>query len=45
MQFAADLKFERPTLTDVVALSNMGRAGRLIARRSTPARSANHQLE
>ena len=36
---------ERPTLTDKVALRNLGRAGGLTARRSTPARSANHELE
>ena len=44
MQFAAILKFERPTLTDDAAQRNVGRAGWLIARRSTPARSANHTL-
>ena len=45
MQFAAVLKFERPTLTDDAAQRNMGRAGWLTARRSTPARSANHELD
>ena len=42
--FAAILKFERPTLTDD-AQGNVSRAGWLTARRSTPTRSANHQLE
>ena len=36
---------ERPTLTDEMALRNLGRAGELTARRSTPARSDNHELE
>ena len=45
MQFAAVLKFERPTLTNDAAQRNMGRAGWLTARRSTPARSADQELE
>ena len=36
---------DRPTVTVDAALCNMDRAGRLTARRSTPARSANHELE
>ena len=34
----------RPTLTDEVLWCNKGRTQELTARRSTPARSANHQL-
>ena len=34
----------RPTLTDEVQCCNKGRTQELTARRSTPARSANHQL-
>jgi hypothetical protein len=34
----------RPTLTDEVRWCNKGRTQELTARRSTPARSANHQL-
>jgi len=34
----------RPTLTDGVRHRNKGRTQQLAARRSTPARSANHQL-
>jgi len=34
----------RPTLTDVVLCCNKGRTEELTARRSTPARSANHEL-
>jgi hypothetical protein len=34
----------RPTLTDEVLWCNKGRTQALTARRSTPARSANHQL-
>jgi len=35
----------RPTLTDEVRWCNKGRTDCLAARRSTPARSANHELE
>jgi hypothetical protein len=35
----------RPTLTDEVQSCNRGRTHELAARRSTPARSANHELE
>jgi hypothetical protein len=34
----------RPTLTDEVLWCNKGRTQELTARRSTPARSTNHQL-
>jgi hypothetical protein len=34
----------RPTLTDEVRRRNKGRTQQLAARRSTPARNANHQL-
>ena len=45
MMLAAVLQFERPTLTGELAMRNIGRAGGLTARRSTPARSANQELE
>ena len=41
---SAGLKGMRPTLTDEVLWRNKGRTQELTARRSTPARSANHQL-
>ena len=40
-----DANYERPTVTDEVAQRNLGRAEWLTARRSTPARSANPELE
>ena len=44
VRLAEAVQSERPTLTDDVAERNTGRAVRLTARRSTPARSANHEL-
>ena len=44
MKLAEAVQPERPTLTDDMAQRNTGRAVRLTARRSTPARSANHEL-
>jgi len=41
----AVLQFERPTVTDEVDLSNMGRANGLAARRSTSVRSTKHKLD
>ena len=45
MMLAAVQQFKRPTLTGELAMRNIGRAGGLTAGRSTPARSANHELE
>ena len=45
MNFTQAVHAERPALTDEVARRNIGRAVRLTARRSTPARSANDKLE
>ena len=44
VKFAQAVQFKRPTLADEVAKRNLGRADWQTARRSAPARSANHEL-